>query len=93
MTRLILKTCGLLMWSCIFLSKLSVTKVTNYGNGNSNGIIEDIVFFGGNIDDTVFLGLISSSASTSCWLVVRGKKENILISFLKQESKMPHYLK
>ena len=54
------------MWSCLFLSKLSVTKVTNYGNGNSNGIIEDIVFLGGNIDDTVFLGLISSSASTSC---------------------------
>lgn len=49
-----------------FLSKLSVTKVTNYGNGNSNGIIEDIVFFGGNIDDTVFLGLMSSSVSTSC---------------------------
>lgn len=81
------------VWSCIFLSKLSVTKVTNYGNGNSNGIIEDILFFGGNIDDTVFLGLISSSALTSCWLVVRGKKENILISFLKQESKMPQYLK
>lgn len=54
------------MWSCIFLSKLSVTKVTDHGNGNSNGIIEDIVFFGGNIDDTVFLGLISSSALTSC---------------------------
>lgn len=81
------------MWSCLFLSKLSVTKVTNYGNGNSNGIIEDIEFFGGNIDDTVFLGLISSSVSTSCWLVVRGKKENNLISFLKQESKMPQYLK
>lgn len=76
-----------------FLSKLSVTKVTNYGNGNSNGIIEDIEFFGGNIDDTVFLGLISSSASTSCRLGVRGKKENNLISFLKQESKMPQYLK
>lgn len=44
------------MWSCLFLSKLSVIKVTNYGNGNSNGIIEDIVFFGVNIDDTVFLG-------------------------------------
>lgn len=52
---------------CSYLfCKLNVTKVTNYGNGNSNGIIEDIVFFGGNIDDTVFLGLISSSASTFC---------------------------
>ena len=54
------------MWSCHFLSKLSVTRVTNYGNGNSNGIIEDIVFFGGNMDDIVLLGSISSSASTSC---------------------------
>ena len=66
MTRLILKNMWITNVVLSFLSKLSVTEVTNYGNGNSNGIIEDIVFFGGNIDDTVFLGLISSSALTSC---------------------------
>lgn len=66
MTRLILKNMWMTYVVLSFLSKLGVTKVTNYGNGNSNGIIEDIVFFDGNIDDTVFLGLISSSASTSC---------------------------
>lgn len=66
MTRLILKNMWMTYVVLSFLSKLGVTKVTNYGNGNSNGITEDIVFFGGNIDDTVFLGLISSSASTSC---------------------------
>lgn len=66
MTRLILRNMWITNVVLSFLSKLSVTKVTNYGNGNSNGIIEDIVFLGGNIDDTVFLGLISSSASTSC---------------------------
>jgi hypothetical protein len=64
-----------------------------YGNGNSNGIIEVTVFFGGNIADTIFSGLVSSSTSISCWLVVKGKNGNILISFLKQESKMPQYLK
>lgn len=66
MTRLILKNMWITNVVFLFLSKLSVTKVTNYGNGNSNGIIEDIVFLDGNIDDTVFLGLVSSSASTSC---------------------------
>jgi len=76
----------------LVLSKYHV-KIKDYGNGNSNGIIEVIVFFGGNMDATVFLALISSCISTSCWLVVKGKKENILISFLKQESKMPQYLK
>jgi hypothetical protein len=47
---------------------------------------------GGIIDDAVFLGLILSDSS-SCALVVNGKKGDILISFLKQESKIPQYLK
>ena len=66
MTRLILKNMWITNVVFLFFVQVNVTKVINYGNGNSNGIIEDIVFFGGNIDDTVFLGLISSSASTSC---------------------------
>lgn len=77
----------------MLLSKSNVTKFVYYGNGNSNGIIEVTVFFGGNIGDTIFLGLLSLSILTSCWLVVKGKKGNSLISFLKQESKMPQYLK
>lgn len=68
------------------------TKIKYYGNGNSNGIIE-VTVFGGNIADTIFLLIVSSSTSISCWLVVKGKNGNILISFLKQESKMPQYLK
>lgn len=54
------------MQFCFAFVKSNVTKITLYGNGNSNGIIEVTVFFSGNIEDTVFLGLISSSILTSC---------------------------
>ena len=55
-------------------------------------MIDDTVFLGGIIDDSVSLGLILLDSS-SCALVVNGTKGNILISLLKQESKIPQYLK
>jgi hypothetical protein len=61
-----MQACRVPMLSCFAFVQFDVTKVIYYGNGNSNGIIEVTVFLGGNIDDTVFLGLISSSISTSC---------------------------
>ena len=67
-------------------------KVTFYGNGSWNGIIDGTDFLGGIIEDSVSLGLILSDSSF-CALVVNGKKGNILISLLKQESKIPQYLK
>jgi hypothetical protein len=82
------KVCEILHFCILSLKH----KVTFYGNGSWNGIIEDTVLLGGIIDDSVSLGLILSD-SPFCALVVNGKKGNILISLLKQESKIPQYLK
>lgn len=54
------------MQFCLAFVKSNVTIIIHYGNGSSNGIIEVTVFFGGNIEDTVFLGPVSSSILTSC---------------------------
>lgn len=50
----------------VYFCKRHIAKIDHYGNGNSNGIIEVSGFFCGNIEDTIFLELVSSSNSMSC---------------------------